>query len=151
VIYLSLHNENSLLFLLFKIQKLLFTKSNELFEKVNLHPGQPPLLFILHNHEGITQKELAEKLNVTPPTVAVMIRRMEKYELIEKKHDKNDRRIYRVYLSKKGREMIKELHKIFKELEIVVFENFDNEEKETLRNFLNKVVSNIEMSLERRK
>ncbi|MDI3471824.1 MAG: hypothetical protein PWQ48_105 [Thermotogaceae bacterium] len=148
---MSLHNENSLLFLLFKIQKLLFTKSNELFEKVNLHPGQPPLLFILHNHEGITQKELAEKLNVTPPTVAVMIRRMEKYELIEKKHDKNDRRIYRVYLSKKGREMIKELHKIFKELEIVVFENFDNEEKETLRNFLNKVVSNIEMSLERRK
>lgn len=148
---MSLHNENSLLFLLFKIQKLLFTKSNELFEKVNLHPGQPPLLFILHNHEGITQKELAEKLNVTPPTVAVMIRRMEKYELIEKKHDKNDRRIYRVHLSKKGREMIKELHKIFKELEIVVFENFDNEEKETLRNFLNKVVSNIEMSLERRK
>ena len=148
---MSLHNENSLLFLLFKIQKLLFAKSNELFEKVNLHPGQPPLLFILHNHEGITQKELAEKLNVTPPTVAVMIRRMEKYELIEKKHDKNDRRIYRVYLSKKGREMIKELHKIFKELEIVVFENFDNEEKETLRNFLNKVVSNIEMSLERRK
>ncbi|MDN5337185.1 MAG: hypothetical protein PWQ20_255 [Thermotogaceae bacterium] len=148
---MSLHNENSLLFLLFKIQKLLFTKSNELFEKINLHPGQPPLLFILHNHEGITQKELAEKLNVTPPTVAVMLRRMEKYELIEKKHDKNDRRIYRVYLSKKGREMIKELHKIFKELEIVVFENFDNEEKETLRNFLNKVVSNIEMSLERRK
>lgn len=148
---MSLHNENSLLFLLFKIQKLLFTKSNELFEKVNLHPGQPPLLFILHNHEGITQKELAEKLNVTPPTVAVMIRRMEKYELIEKKHDKNDRRIYRVHLSKKGREMIKELHKIFKELEIVVFENFNDEEKETFRNFLNKVVNNIEMSLERRK
>lgn len=146
-----LHDENSLLFLLLKIQKLLFAKSIELFEEFNLHPGQPPLLFILYHQEGITQKELADKLNVTPPTVAVMLKRMEKYELIEKKQDKDDRRIYRVYLSKKGRGMIEELKKIFKEFEIIVFQNFSEEEKNDLRNFLNKIIDNIEMSLGRRK
>lgn len=145
------HDKDNLLFLFFKVQKLLFAKSSEILEKINIYPGQPPLLLVLHHSSGVTQKELAKKLNVTPPTIAVMLRRLEKYDLIEKKLDEKDRRVYRVYLSKKGKMMIGKLHEIMEELEKIVFNGFDEKEKETLKKFLDKMANNIKMSLERGK
>lgn len=148
---MEFHNKDSSLFLLFKVQKLLFTKSSEILEKINIYPGQPPLLLVLYHNSGITQKELAKKLNVTPPTIAVMLRRMEKHGLVEKKLDEKDRRVYRVYLSERGKRMIGKLHKIMAELEAIVFDGFNENEKETFKELLNKMASNIKKSLGGRK
>lgn len=56
----------------------------ELLKEQNLHPRQMPLLIHLGKCEGCTQKELADIMQVKPPTLNVMIGRMEKNGYIEK-------------------------------------------------------------------
>jgi len=144
---LKKHREDSLLFSLFKIQKLLFTKMTTVLEDINIHPGQPPLLFMLYHNSGITQKELAKKLNVTPPTVAVMLHRMEKHGLIKKKRDENDRRIYRVYLADKGKKVIEKIEEIVEEIEKISFNGFNEDERKQLKEFFNRIADNIRSSI----
>ena len=50
----------------------------ELLKEENIHPRQMPLIIHLKKCEGCTQKELAEKMQVKPSTLNVMIGRMEK-------------------------------------------------------------------------
>lgn len=64
----------------------------ELLKEENIHPRQMPLIIHLKKCEGCTQKELAEKMQVKPSTLNVMIGRMEKNGYIEKKQDEKDSR-----------------------------------------------------------
>ena len=50
----------------------------QLLKEENIHPRQMPLIIHLKKCEGCTQKELAEKMQVKPSTLNVMIGRMEK-------------------------------------------------------------------------
>lgn len=70
-----------------QIMRLYFTRNYALMEKLDVHPGQVPLLLQLHRHGGMRQKELVGKLMVKPPTVTVMIKRMEKSGFIQRKQD----------------------------------------------------------------
>ena len=45
----------------------------ELLKEKNLHPRQMPLIIHLSKCEGCTQKELAEKMQIKPSTLNVMI------------------------------------------------------------------------------
>ena len=49
----------------------------ELLKEENIHPRQMPLIIHLKKCEGCTQKELAEKMQVKPSTLNVMIGRKE--------------------------------------------------------------------------
>ena len=67
------------------------------------YPGQPPLLLRLAREDGQSQKELAKHMHVQPATLTVMIDRMAKHGLLERKTDARDQRGSRVYLTDKGR------------------------------------------------
>ena len=43
------------------------------FKEMGLFRGQPPLLLLLAKNDGMTQKEIASALNLTPPTVNKMV------------------------------------------------------------------------------
>lgn len=68
------------------------------------HPGQSFCMREIAHHEGITQKELAEILQVTPPTVSVMLQKLEKAGLIERRADERDQRFMRLYVTEAGKE-----------------------------------------------
>ena len=85
----------------------------ELLKEENIHPRQMPLIIHLKRCEGCTQKELAEKMQVKPSTLNVMIGRMEKNGYIEKKQDKKDSRKSRIYFTEKGRSICEDGHKKF--------------------------------------
>lgn len=65
-------------------------------------------------------KELAEKMQVKPSTLNVMIGRMEKNGYIEKKQDEKDSRKSRIYFTEKGRSICEDGHKKF----VMIQENF---------------------------
>ncbi|EYE89527.1 MarR family transcriptional regulator [Fervidicella metallireducens AeB] len=115
-----------------------------ILEKLELYPGQPPLLFTLYKNDGLSQREIADKLHIKPATITVMLSRMEKTGLIIRKQDKEDQRILRVYLTDKGKEMCEELKKIMPVLNEQCFGNFTEEEKETFKYLLEKMADNIE-------
>jgi MarR family transcriptional regulator for hemolysin len=55
---------------------------------------------------GLTQKELADLLEVEPITVARLIDRMVAAGLIERRADETDRRVWRLHLRPEARDMV---------------------------------------------
>jgi DNA-binding MarR family transcriptional regulator len=114
-----------------------------LLEKIGAYPGQPPLLFILGKHEGLSQKELADLLHIKAATITVMLKRMEKGGLVERRSDPADQRIVRVYFSEKGRKLRNQVLEELKVIEAECFEGFTMEEQVLLRRLLMQMRDNL--------
>jgi MarR family transcriptional regulator for hemolysin len=56
------------------------------------------ILFWLDRQPGLSQKELAEILEVEPITVARLIDRLEDHGMVERRGDPGDRRVWRLHL-----------------------------------------------------
>lgn len=140
-------NENSILKKLLMIQRLQFQILHRELEKHGIHPGQPPMLMIIAKQEGVTQKRIAEELNVKPATVAIMLRRMERTGLIRREQDKRDRRLQRVYLTEKGKLYCDFLKQHLQSMETIIMEGFTDPEKEQLGSFLGRIIANLENHL----
>ena len=66
-------------------------------------PGRAGVLRVLTKHEGISQRELADLLHLSPPTVTTMLQKMEQDALIERWTDETDQRLTRIRLTQAGR------------------------------------------------
>lgn len=136
-------DRNSIYYIFLEILRLHHYKAHKLLEEIGLYPGQPPLLFILNNSDGKSQKELANIMHLKPSTINVMIKRMEKTELIERKQDEEDGRISRAYITDKGRAVCKKCNFALKEIEDEMFSNLTKEELVIIRRLLLQVKNNL--------
>jgi MarR family transcriptional regulator, organic hydroperoxide resistance regulator len=71
--------------------------------RLGLFPNQEIMLIQLAASDGLSQKTLAQTLNVNHATVAKTVGRMEKAGLVERRESDRDRRITLVYLTPAGR------------------------------------------------
>ncbi len=142
-----MEEERSLYHIFLGIIRLHYYRSHFLFEKDGIYPGQPPLLFILKRCDGQSQKELAEKLKIAPATLNVMIRRMEKAGLLDRRQDEVDQRVSRVFLTEKGHEAFLRTHETVHILETECFANFTVEEKLIFRRLLMQMTDNLQETI----
>lgn len=63
------------------------------------------ILANLYRYEGLSQQELARKLLVGRSNISMLLPQIEKRGLIERRPDPNDRRILRLHLTERGREL----------------------------------------------
>ena len=68
--------------------------------------GQIRLLRILTTHQSCTMQELADQLDVAPPTVTAMIKRLLAQEFVERIRDEEDWRVVRVLPTERGRRAV---------------------------------------------
>lgn len=136
-------DEDSLHFIFRQLMRLHHYRANMLLNSLGVHPGQPSVLFMLEHNDGMSQKEIAEKLKLKSATVTVMLKRMEKNELLYRKTDAMDLRISRVYLTEAGRDKIKKIKERFKSLDNECFHGFSREERMKLRCFLTHMRDNL--------
>lgn len=110
---------------------------------LGLHPGQIPIIMLLAEHEDMSQKDIAEELHVKPPTVNVMVQRMEKAGIIGRRHDPDDQRVIRVFLTEKGRQMKRCAARQVEKNEEYVLKGFTEAEKCLFRRFMEQIIDNI--------
>jgi len=72
---------------------------------LGLSLGAFPALLHLWEKDGLTQKELVERLHIEQPTMANTLARMERDGLVRRVKDEADARIQRIWLTDKGRAM----------------------------------------------
>jgi len=137
-------NENSLLNLFLKTSRKLFKLFFYEFEKIKLHPGQIPIFLLLLNENNLTQVDIANKVCVKPSTITIILRKMEKNNLIEKKIDKNNRRVFYISLTEKGKLVAAQAKMIIEKIEGKITAGIDIEEKERLKYLLLKIISEID-------
>ncbi len=68
------------------------------------------ILFWLERQPGLSQKELAEILEVEPISVARLIDRLEARDMVERRTDPADRRLWRLHLRPDATAVLAELH-----------------------------------------
>ena len=105
--------------------------------------GQIPIIMLLAEHEDMSQKDIAEELHVKPPTVNVMVQRMEKAGIIGRRHDPDDQRVIRVFLTEKGRQMKRCAARQVEKNEEYVLKGFTEAEKCLFRRFMEQIIDNI--------
>ena len=92
-------------------------ESQRLFRPHGLTGAQYNVLSILAAHpDGISQRELSDALVVDRSNVTGLLDRMEKAGWVHRTDDPEDRRVYRVVLSVKGRRMWEKLEPRYREV-----------------------------------
>jgi MarR family transcriptional regulator, organic hydroperoxide resistance regulator len=140
-------SENQLGFLLFLVSRAHHNRASQFFERFGLYRGQPPVLFELGEHDGSTQSELAEKLEVTPATMSNMLQRLETAGFVKRQRDPADARISRVFLTPAGKEAVVHAADSADDLEEIAFSGFTPLERKQIKDFLERIHANLTLDL----
>lgn len=112
-------------------------------EGTGVHQAQHHLLMCLAKDEFGSQVELAKKMRVTPATVAVSLKALERDGLIYREAKATDSRFNNIKLTEKGQTVVEESRHIFDEIDKAVFCEITSEEKKHLSEILDKLYENL--------
>lgn len=116
----------------------------EYLEKFGLYYGQPRVLKTILENDSITQSELVEKLNVSKESVSTSLKRLSQNHLVNKTRDESDKRIIRLSLSDKGKQITEDSFAGINQLNQELFASLNEEEKKVLTSAFKKIVESIE-------
>lgn len=136
--------DSSILSMLIRINRRFMGKSIGQLLGSGIYPGQIPVLGLLACRDGLSQKEIAEKLRIKPPTVNVSVQRLEKSGFLYREADEKDQRISRIYLTEKGHQAKKNGMHTLEENEKILLEGFSDTELCLLKRFLEQIIDNID-------
>lgn len=111
--------------------------------------GNPMLLFILaqamEQADKLvpSQKHLAQRLHVSPATVANSLKSLERGGYVRKRPDPADARRNQVYITHKGRQAVTRCVQIFQAVDAQTLVGFSPEEQEQLRRFHLRMLDNL--------
>lgn len=112
-------------------------------EAYNITRVQWIAIYYIGEIKGLTQRELADKISTTEPSVARLIDRMEKNELVIREKDANDRRISTLVLTQKGNELREKLIPIGEQFSTDITNAVGKEELEVFIQVMEKMINNI--------
>jgi len=91
--------DDDLFFLLHDVARLVRVEADKRARVHGMTRAQWAMLLRLARNPGLSQKELADLLEVEPISVARLADRLEQNGLIQRRADKTDRRIWRLHLT----------------------------------------------------
>jgi len=104
-----MQHEPDLLVLINDVGRMLRTEADRRARAHGMTRAQWVMLIRLDRQPGLSQKELAELLEVEPITVARLADRLEARNLLERRPDPADRRVWRLHLLPAAQPVLDEL------------------------------------------
>jgi MarR family transcriptional regulator, organic hydroperoxide resistance regulator len=101
------------------------------------------LLRVLWEEEGLSQRELSDRVNTTEPTTQSALLRMERQGIIRRAKNPKDRRANRIYLTPKGRKLEAKMIPYARDTVDVAAHGFSAAELAELKRLINKVRANL--------
>jgi MarR family transcriptional regulator, organic hydroperoxide resistance regulator len=114
------------------------------------HPGQIFCLHMLAGHDGLSQRELAEALRLSPPTVSKMLQAMQKSGAVERRPDAADQRLTRVFLTPAGRDLERQMRAVVAEFVNETIGVLPENDRRELARLLGRLGANMSQALARR-
>ncbi|HEV2193726.1 MAG TPA: MarR family transcriptional regulator [Nitrosopumilaceae archaeon] len=116
----------------------------ELRGQYGLSGGQWKVILVLSIQNGISQKDLAERIFVDSTTLVPIIDGMEKKGLVERRIDPKDRRNNNVFLTAKSESFVDPIIEIILRMRKIFFKNISENDLEFTRNTLKKITANAD-------
>ena len=114
--------------------------------EIGIHRTQHRILMRLARCGKLpSQKDLAERLDVTPSAITIALKKIENNGYITRSLGK-DTRFNEIEITEKGRELVKLTRETFSKTDRSLFRGFSEEELKLYVGFLDKIQKNIEDS-----
>jgi DNA-binding MarR family transcriptional regulator len=111
-------------------------------------PGQIFALREVGHEDGITQRDLADRLRISRPTLTVMLQKMEKAGFIERLADEADQRYTHIHLTPEGSALRERMHGVMGELVSHVMGSISEKDRAELTRLLGLMHDNITADLD---
>lgn len=105
-------------------------------------PGQFPVLLELWHGDGLTQKQLLDRLEVEQATLANTLARMERDGLIRREPHPKDRRAQIILLTEPGRDLERRAIDAAADADADLFEGFRLFERELMMEYMRMALEN---------
>ena len=115
----------------------------KLMKDTQMKPGQAGILVILQMIGPMSQRELADRIHITPPSVNVAVQKLEKLGYVRKEQDEKDQRMTKIHLTDCGEKTIENMHDIIQRTEDTLLKNMSTEEKILCRRLLLQMSDNL--------
>jgi len=142
-----LENETQGGFLVSQIKQI----SGRIFDKLLTEAGieafngaQGRILYVLWQEDGVPIVELAKKTGLAKTTLTSMLDRMENTSLIIREFDKADRRLIRISLTEKARELKDDYKRVSNAMNEIYYEGFTRKEIIEFEHTLRRILSNLD-------
>ena len=112
--------------------------TKELYD-IGIGSGQYMFLLEIYNNEGISQEELSEILDIDKGTTARAVKKLEQKELIYRRKCSIDKRIYKLYLTDKGKEYRITILNVLDKWENTMTSKLTEEEMKIIKLLLKKI------------
>ena len=115
-------------------------------ERKKLYIVTPPqwgVLSLLHESDGITIGTVSQKRGFDAPTITGIVKRLEANGLVERVHDRKDRRQVKLYLTDEGRDIMRFLPDAAESFYEIMVQGFSEAEQHDLVIKLQQLIANL--------
>ena len=113
-------------------------------KKYGITPPQFEVLISPWTEDGLVLSDLSKRLSRDGPTITGIIDRMEKKNLVRRERSSRDRRVIKVFIAPKAKEMKETLTNLQKTAGKDILDNFTDVDIKMLEQLLSKLLTNIE-------
>ncbi|WP_271025502.1 MarR family transcriptional regulator [Rhizobium sp. RCAM05973] len=110
--------------------------------KLGFSPGQFPILLELWSEDGLTQKQLLERVDIEQATMANTLSRMERDGLVERRPHPSDKRAQLIFLTDKAAAIQAEAIEAAMAADTDLLKNFRSFERELLLEYIRRILEN---------
>ena len=137
-------------FLVHDVSRMRRTLFDNHVRELGITRSQWRALSVLSRHEvdGIIQVDLARKLEVGKVTIGGLIDRLEASGIVERRSDKHDRRIRRVFITPKGYKVIEQMQSIGRKLNKKIMKNISKDQIHQAEEVLQEMKINLRTALD---
>ena len=114
----------------------------EMKKQLGLTPAHWKVILALNVSDGLTQKELADKIYVDGSTLVPILDKMEQNGLVERRADPKDRRINRIFLTPKSESTVDSIILIVLQLRKMIYRGVSEDEINSARKILEVIIKN---------
>ncbi|GMQ64090.1 MULTISPECIES: MarR family winged helix-turn-helix transcriptional regulator [Vallitalea] len=106
-------------------------------------PSHGNIILSLLKNKSLTMSELADKIGKDPSTITTLVKKLNDFGYTQMIKDEEDKRVNRVSLTSKGKELEEAFIIISEEIHNKQYNNISDNEKEVFRQVLNKMIDNF--------
>jgi DNA-binding MarR family transcriptional regulator len=130
-------------FLIHDVSRLRRSAFDRCLKPLNVTRSQWWVLAYLSREDGMTQSQLAEELDLGKVAVGGLIDRLEKAGLLRRDADASDRRINRIFLQPKSKQLIARMRKVSHRLNERILNGVANDKLEGAATTLDAMKRNL--------
>jgi len=130
-------------FLIHDVSRLRRSAFDRCLKPLNVTRSQWWVLAYLSREDGMTQTLLAEELDLGKVAIGGLIDRLEKAGLVRREADANDRRVNRIFLEPKSKQLIARMRKVSHRMNEQILSGLPDEKLEHTAKTLNAIKHNL--------